>query len=54
MHIDSQKQILNKIESLSETEKMELFNVEELEVRLEMAAISVEPISGNGVCWVAK
>ena len=47
-----------KIQDLSEEQKLELFKVEELEARLEMAAApaaavkaSVE-VDANGVCWI--
>jgi hypothetical protein len=36
--MEQKNQMLRKIESLSEQEKMELFNVEELETRLEMVS----------------
>lgn len=57
--------MLRGIEHLSETERLELFNVEELETRLEMAAVAAEtnsncngtcnqgcvPVDANGGCW---
>jgi hypothetical protein len=43
-----QKQALKKIEHLTNEQKQQLFNVEELETRLEMAAFSLTPIDGAG------
>lgn len=36
---------------LTENQKLELFKVEELENRLEMAAAIAE-VDANGVCWI--
>lgn len=44
-----------KIQDLSEEQKLELFKVEELEARLEMAAAAgaaKELVEANGVCWI--
>ncbi|AYN00857.1 hypothetical protein [Chryseobacterium sp. 3008163] len=44
-----------QIENISEQEMLELFKVEELENRLEMAAIApsqIEAADGNKVCWI--
>jgi hypothetical protein len=46
--LDPQK----KMENLSEEQKLELFKVEELEERLEMAA-AAEAESSNRICWLA-
>jgi len=58
--------MLRNIERLSEQERLDLFNVEELESRLEMAAIvdadqntncngtcnqACVPVSPDGACW---
>jgi len=59
MKNQDQVQLLNKIAHLTEDEKLELFNVEELENRLEMTAVidGEDPIvidgngSCNGSCW---
>jgi hypothetical protein len=42
------------IENISEQEMLNLFKVEELENRLEMAAITLidAAIDGNKVCWI--
>lgn len=40
--------LFSSIHSLSEAEKLELFKIEELEFRLEMAAVSTD--SNNGSC----
>jgi hypothetical protein len=40
--MQQQKQLLKGIESLSETQKMEIFTVEELEARLEMIEVSTD------------
>lgn len=44
-----QNLILKRIEHFTEEEKLALFNVEELESRLEMAAIAAEATQ-NGNC----
>ena len=61
--MEQKKQMLSKIESLSEQEKLELFSVEELETRLEMQIVKgLSPIGKgpvmndtnngcNGDCW---
>jgi hypothetical protein len=64
--MEQKKQILKRIEHFTETEKLELFNVEELESRLEMAAVAGEtgngncntscnqgcvPVTADGACW---
>ena len=45
-----------KIQDLSEDQKLELFKVEELEARLEMAAAATAEkevdVDANGVCWI--
>lgn len=46
------QQLQSKVENLTEEEKLELFNVEELENRLEMAAAVDADIDANGVCWI--
>ena len=38
--MQKQNQLLKGIETMSEQEKLEIFNVEEFEMRLEMAEIS--------------
>ncbi|MEO9004784.1 MAG: hypothetical protein ABI288_08600 [Ginsengibacter sp.] len=58
--MEQKKQMLSKIESLSEQEKLELFNVEELETRLEMQIVKgfgpigkgplMNDTTNNG-CW---
>ena len=45
--MEKQQLMLRGIEHLSEVERLELFNVEELETRLEMAAVSA---GANGTC----
>lgn len=42
------------VENISEQEMLNLFKVEELENRLEMAAINLvdAAIDGNKVCWL--
>ena len=47
--MDQKQLMLRGIEQLSETERLELFNVEELETRLEMAALSAMDAT-NGSC----
>ncbi|UOQ53763.1 hypothetical protein [Hymenobacter cellulosivorans] len=51
---NDQTQLLSKITDLSEDQKLELFSVEELENRLEMAAAAEALIdaTANGVCWI--
>ena len=64
--MEQRKLMLKGIQQLSETERLELFNVEELETRLEMAAVAGEtqngncntscnqlcaPVDANGACW---
>ncbi len=39
--------MLKGIQHLSEQERLELFNVEELETRLEMAAVAADSQNGN-------
>ncbi|MBT2621277.1 hypothetical protein [Chryseobacterium sp. ISL-6] len=56
MNKNNQKMNENlSIENISEQEMLELFKVEELENRLEMAAIapsnSLEPADTNKICW---
>lgn len=54
--MENQSKELRSIENLSNDEKLELFKVEELETRLEMAAaddgglIDVK-VDANGLCW---
>ena len=50
--MNNQEQLLKTIADLSEDEKLALFNVEELENRLEMAAASGVEVTANGVCWI--
>lgn len=56
--INKTNQISEKIQDLSEEQKLELFKVEELEARLEMAAATdggKSPdvdVDVNGVCWI--
>jgi hypothetical protein len=45
--------LLEGVERLSENEKLELFKVEELETRLEMAALSAGSGSSNTTCNTA-
>jgi hypothetical protein len=45
-----EKNLAAGVERLSEDEKLELFKVEELETRLEMAALLASSGSGNGTC----
>ena len=60
--MDNNNNLLKVIDGLSETEKLDLFKVEELEVRLEMTkAVSRTAVqakldgachnTANGVCW---
>jgi hypothetical protein len=42
-----------KIENLTEEQKLELFKVEELEQRLEMAAVVEAAACNNRICWLA-
>ncbi|UOQ53764.1 hypothetical protein [Hymenobacter cellulosivorans] len=51
---NDQTQLLSKITDLSEDQKLELFSVEELENRLELAAVadSLVDATANGVCWI--
>lgn len=51
--MEHKNHMLRGIEHLSEQERLELFNVEELESRLEMAAIAGEAAQNtncNGTC----
>jgi hypothetical protein len=49
---ENKNQLPSKIQDLTEEQKLELFQVEELESRLEMAAAEpVVDIDVNGVCW---
>ncbi len=55
--INKTNQISEKIQDLSEEQKLELFKVEELEARLEMAAATdgkdtEVDVDVNGVCWI--
>lgn len=50
--MNKQVQLLKKIADLSEDEKLALFSVEELENRLEMAAVAPIEVETNGVCWI--
>lgn len=47
--MDHKNQMLKRLEQFSEAERLELFNVEELESRLEMASIAGEA-GTNGSC----
>jgi hypothetical protein len=55
--MQQQKQLLKRIDSLSEQEKLDLFAVEELERRLEMAKPTTDPDPDPGTpvintaCW---
>lgn len=40
----------NRINQVSENQKLDLFNIEELEDRLEMATLFGKP-DHNGLCW---
>lgn len=56
--IDGQEIFVNGSNEMSEKEMLDLFKVEELENRLEMAAISsskdlqLAADTSNGVCWI--
>lgn len=56
--INEQEIFLNGSNEMSEKEMLDLFKVEELENRLEMASISsnrelqLEDGTTNGVCWI--
>ena len=60
--MEQKRQMIQSVEHLSQQEKLELFNVEELETRLEMAAVytggtegstdgSCQNVSCNSGCW---
>jgi hypothetical protein len=51
--MENQQRLMEGVERLSENEKLELFKVEELETRLEMAALSAGSGSGNTTCNTA-
>jgi hypothetical protein len=51
--MENQRMLMEGVERLSENEKLELFKVEELETRLEMAALSAGSGSGNTTCNTA-
>ena len=65
INMEQKKNMLKGIHHLSEQDRLELFNVEELETRLEMAAVAGEtnsncngtcnqgcvPVDANGACW---
>lgn len=44
----NQNEALKKIEHLTNEQKQQLFNVEELETRLEMAVFTINPTDGPG------
>lgn len=46
--MENQKNFLSRIENLTEAQKLELFNVEELETRLEMAAVTALTGTNSG------
>lgn len=53
--MEKQNQLPVKIQDLSEEQKLELFKVEELETRLEMAAPAAGgdiAAAGNKICWI--
>jgi hypothetical protein len=47
--MEQKKQILKRLEQFTEEERLQLFNVEELETRLEMSAVAGEA-GTNGSC----
>jgi len=47
--MENQSKLVEGVERLTENEKLELFKVEELETRLEMAAAAPGEIT-NGAC----
>ncbi len=51
--MEKNKNASGKLNQLSVDQKLDLFKVEELEDRLEMAAISAfqDQIDINGTCW---
>lgn len=56
--MNKNENLSTKIQDLSEEQKLELFKVEELEARLEMAAApsaaakAPVEVDANGVCWI--
>ena len=50
--MEKENQLPVKIQDLSEEQKLELFKVEELETRLEMAAAAGSSAGSNTVCWI--
>jgi len=47
------KKIAQNVKKMTENEKLDLFKVEELEDRLEMAALAAKGGSDDGICWVS-
>jgi len=47
--MENKNKLMEGVERLAENEKLELFKVEELETRLEMAALAGDT-TNNGVC----